>query len=380
MSEKKTILFVDDEPQFLAGLRDMLRKQRNEWRMYFAVSVAEALALIEKIDFDTIVSDVSMPVRSGFDLLRELKATARTRDLPIIILTGNSDHDLKRKALDLGATDLLSKPVYREDLLARINNALRLKAYEDELRNQNVILDRRVRERTRDLEISRMNIVFRLAKAGEYRDEETGYHIVRVGCYSRVLAKAFGLGRELTDRILLASPLHDIGKIGVPDAILLKQGRLTEDEWQVMRSHCQIGYHIFMEEFQGMDIYSSRLGLVVDRHQKNPFLLLAAEIALNHHEKWNGSGYPRGISGEQIPIAARIVALADVYDALRSERPYKKAFDEEKTYQIIAEGAGSHFDPAVFEKFLENRQEFDDIYHELMEPTELMDKVAELML
>lgn len=371
MHVKKQILFVDDEPNFHAGLRRMLHDRRDVWEMRFAVSVDEAVAVAGEVELDVIVSDVRMPGKDGFDLLRLFARWERTEDVPVVILTGNAEDGLKRRALELGAADLLNKPVTREDLVARLNSVLRMKGYQDELKAQNAVLDLRVRERTFELESSRLDILFRLSKAAEYRDEETGNHVLRVGRYCAALAARLGLGDEFVERILLTAPLHDVGKIGIPDHVLLKRGAFDREEWAVMQTHCEIGAAILLNPPQGLHAFLSwrphaaELARLADLlKQENPILAMASTIARAHHEKWNGEGYPRGLRGETIPLEARIAALADVYDALRSDRPYKEAFDEERTVETLRRGAGVHFDPALVEAFEAVAAEFDAIRNE----------------
>lgn len=363
---KKKILFVDDEPNFLAGLRRMLRSQRDEWELYFAGGADEALELVRRESIDTIISDVNMPRRSGFDLLADLKAAADTRDIPVIILTGNAENDLKRRGLDLGAADLLNKPVNIEDLTARVRSALRLKDYEDRLREHNALLEQKVRERTAALEMSRQDIIWRLAKAGEFRDQDTGEHVLRVAACSRILAEALGLDAHFCLSLYITSPLHDIGKIGVPDGILFKPGKLTTDERLFMQRHCEIGASILLEVPQDGKMRHIDSAFVVGEgqsanNQGDELRLLAAEIAMSHHERWDGQGYPRGLQGAQIPISGQIVAIADVYDALRSVRAYKPAFTVEETMTIMRAARGEQFAPEVFEAFEQVVDRFEDI-------------------
>lgn len=353
---RKKILFVDDEPNFLAGLRRMLRAQRDQWELYFAGGADEALELVNRVKIDAIVSDVNMPRKTGFDLLAELKAKEETRDIPVIILTGNAENDLKRRGLDLGATDLLNKPVNMEDLTARVRSALRLKEYEDLLREQNAILEQKVRERTAALEHSRQDIIWRLAKAGEFRDQDTGDHVLRVAACSRALAEAMNLDLQFRQALFITSPLHDIGKIGVPDGILFKPGKLTPDERQFMQRHCEIGAAILLEVPQ--DGKADNVGQAFATgagtstiNGGDELRMLAAEIAMSHHERWDGQGYPRGLAGHEIPLSGQIVAIADVYDALRSVRAYKPAFTMEQTLETMRAGKGTHFSPDVFDAF-----------------------------
>lgn len=362
---KNQILFVDDEKNFLEGVRLMLRGQKDEWELTFATSVDEALERVEAIDFDAIISDVSMPVKTGLDLLEALNENGVSEHTPVIILTGNAESDLKRRALDLGATDLLNKPVVAEDLQARIRSVLRLRMYQEELRNHNEILERKVAQRTADLEHSRRDIIWRLARAGELRDEETGDHVVRVACCSRLLAEMHGLDEERVEIIFLTSALHDIGKIGVPDGILLKRGKLDASERHIMERHCEIGASILLEEPKGMRAFkdsdvapSEGTAMAVAPEALRE---TAATIVISHHEKWNGNGYPHRLKGEDIPIEGRIVAISDVFDALRAERPYKDAFSFDRTMSIMCEGRGSHFDPTLFEVFESIAEKFEEI-------------------
>ena len=361
---KSKILFVDDEPKFLSSLQRMLHNQEEIWDMRFAQSVDEALEKLHENDFDIVISDVNMPDKDGFQFLETLAASELTKDIPVIILTGVGEHALKRKALARGATDLLNKPVEPEDLLARLHSVLRLKSFQDQLKNHNQVLEEKVRERTAELEASRLDILLRLGKAAEYRDEETGNHILRVGCYCRTLAEELDMVPEFVELIFLASPLHDIGKIGIPDNILLKQGKLTASERNIMERHCAIGVEILQQEPNGMKTFLNwgRKNGLEPPVFENPILVMASTIALSHHEKWDGSGYPKGLKGEDIPLAGRIVALADVYDALRSERPYKPAYSEIKTLAIMAEQAARHFDPMAFSAFKNMTEMFGSIH------------------
>lgn len=361
MPDKQKILFVDDERNFLDSLRRHMRCHTLRWDMHFAQSVDDALALTERVSFDTIISDVHMPGLSGFDLLTALRHQETTRDIPVVILTGNTESRIKQRALDLGAADLLSKPVTNEDLVARIRSALRLKSYQDRLKDQNRTLEIEVNKKTADLELLNRDIIWRLAKAAEFRDEETGQHILRVALHSQILAHSSGLCSEEVNAIFASAPLHDVGKIGIPDAILLKPGKLDEHERKIMEKHCEIGAAILQDTPKGMTAFmekSSAADTVLNPIHNDLIRTTAVSIAVSHHEKWDGSGYPNQLAGDEIPLAGRIVALADVYDALRSKRPYKEGFSEKTARQIIVGDSGSHFDPKLVKVFLKTINEF----------------------
>ena len=364
----RKILFVDDDALVLEALERMLFAMQGEWQMSFVGSPLEALELLGQESFDVIVSDMHMPLMDGLELLKTLRGSEETHDIPFVILTGDDEPALKRQALDLGATDLLNKPVNSADLLARVRSALRLKSYQDQLKAQNEILEQRVRERTVDLERSRREILLRLAKAGEYRDDTTGRHVVRVGRCCSAIARKLDMPRDEIDAILMTSPLHDIGKIGIPDQVLLKPGKLTPDERKIVETHCDIGAAIMSGQSMLTHLFRScgdRDSVLKEAQQRNPLIEMASSIALGHHERWDGQGYPKGLAGGDIPLSSRILAVADVYDALTSERPYKAAFSEEETLRIMEDEAGRHFDPDVFAAFKGIFPEFRAIRAEL---------------
>ena len=353
---KKQILFVDDEQRVLQSLRRVLQAQAHLWEMTFVDHAEAAWNCLCEGALDVVVADVKMPGLSGLELLERMQADERTQDIPVVLLTGLLDARLKRRALDLGAADLLNKPIETEDLLARVRSALRLKACQDELRAANRLLEDRVQQRTEELLQSHLEIIWRLAKVAEFRDEQAGKHVIRVGGISRAIASSLGMSRRFVQDLCLAAPLHDIGKIGIPDYILLKRDRLSAPERQVMQEHCVIGERILREDAQAKAVFLEWRGACSSPPcggAANPFLEMAATVALMHHEQWDGSGYPQGLSGPQIPVEARIVALADVFDALCSRRPYKPAYPEEQALKIIRAAAGSQFDPQVYAAFVE---------------------------
>jgi len=353
------VLFVDDEKDTLSGFRRMLYPQQKKWDSTFVTSVEEALEVIKNSKIDVVVSDIYMPGRSGFDLLKQLRQDDATVDLPVLILTGNAETSLKRQALELGATDLLFKPVGREDLIVRVDNMLQIKSQQDQIKEQNRLLDEKVRARTLELEMSHLDLIWRLARVAECRDQETGNHILRVAHYSRILAKNYGLDDTICEQIYLASPLHDIGKIGISDNILLKPGKLSDTERIKMNNHCLLGAELLSQNLIGESGNTFLKEVrVAPHHYRNPVLTVAAEIAMSHHERWDGTGYPQKLCGQEIPLNARICAISDVFDALSTSRPYKKAFAEETVLEIMSEEAGKQFDPELFDVFLRSLPEF----------------------
>lgn len=348
------VLMVDDEPRVLAGFRRALLGRGLECELREAGNGREALEVLRREPIDVVLSDVQMPGMDGLELLQAIRAETAWETVQVVIVTGLDARDQKARAIELGASDLLTKPVSTAELQARLRNALQLKAYQDDLRARNAVLEEEVRRRTTEIAASRAEVVFRLAKAAELRDEETGLHVVRVGCYCRTIAQTLDLGAAFCDTIFLAGPLHDVGKIGIPDEILLKPGKLDPGEWTVMRRHTQIGAAILSREpgaFEALLSSSGGLRSLVEPRPENPVLAMAADIAMAHHERWDGDGYPRGLAGNDIPLAARICAVADVYDALGSVRPYKPAYPEEQVLAIMADGRGSQFDPEVYDAF-----------------------------
>ncbi len=369
---KKQILIVDDDQRMLDALRRALHDHCDDWAMTFVSQPEAAWQRLLEATYDAVVTDVMMPGLNGLDLLERMRQTDKTKHVPVVVLTGLNDHDLKEKALNLGAVDLLNKPVEPGQLIARLRNMLQTKAYQDDLQTRNASLVAKVQRQDVDLAHSRMSVVCRLGMAAEFRDEETGNHVIRVGCYSRAVAAAMGMPRSFLEMLLLAAPLHDIGKIGVPDSVLLKPGPLDDEEWAIMQRHCEIGECILREESKALfplfDWYAMESEAMKEAvNSRDPMLQMAATVALTHHEKWDGSGYPQGLAGEAIPLESRIVSVADVYDALTSNRPYRAARPEEEALTIIQATVGSHFDPRVHAAFLSAlpeiralRRRFDD--------------------
>ena len=248
ISTKQNILFVDDDIKIHKGISRLFTLRQVPWVYSFATGVDEALDLLQETEVDGVVSDIKMPGRDGFDLLSHLRTTSRWRDLPVVMLTGMDNPGLKSKALDMGATDLLNKPINPDELLARIRSVLHIKKCQDTIKQQNVHLDQLVHDRTQMLEATLLDMILRLARASEFRHEETGYHVIRVGYYSKILAEGMGADRHFSETIFLTSPLHDIGKIGIPDKILLKKGPLDRVEWEIMRTHSRIGMDLLSKD------------------------------------------------------------------------------------------------------------------------------------
>ncbi len=308
----------------------------------------KALTQIYQESPDVLLLDIMMPEVSGLSILEAVRADQHFSHLPILILTASTETELKNEALELGATDFLNKPIDARDMLPRVRNALMMKMHQDHLESL-------VRQRTAELQEAQREVVHCLACASEYRDNETGNHVVRVSLYVEVLAREVGFDSRQVEMIKLASTLHDMGKIGIPDSILLKPGKLTDEEFSEMKNHCDYGEKICSRTgilTHKMLDTSNTIGTKLLENSKSPLLKLASIIAATHHEKWDGSGYPKGLKGEEIPIEGRIVAIADVFDALSSKRPYKEPFPIEKCIAILEEGKGTHFDAELVDLFL----------------------------
>jgi len=345
------ILVVDDNPDQLDLMDVMLRKHGYANLEFTAEPVRVAPSYASK-PYDLILLDMEMPGMNGIDVMRELKGHLKGAFMPVIVLTAHEGADVRLQALKEGARDYISKPFVDTEFAHRIRNHLEVRMLYIERERQNEILEQKVTERTEELKESQTEILRRLAKAGEFRDNDTGNHVTRVSHSCRALARAANLSAHLTEMIYMASPLHDIGKIGVPDHILLKKGRLNDEEQVIMRQHVEFGVEM--------------LG-----NHPAPVLQVACSIAQHHHEKWDGSGYPNSLSGETIPVEARIVAICDVFDALTSVRPYKVAWTVENAVAFLQENAGSHFDPNLVQLFVKILPEIEAIRARFADPVDL---------
>jgi putative two-component system response regulator len=332
---KPTVLVVDDIVENIDVVRNILDR---DYDVKAATNGQIALRVLEKFEIDLILLDVMMPNIDGYEVCQRIKAQPKYANIPVIFLTAMDTQEDEQRGFDLGAVDYVSKPFSAAILKARVATQLRLS-------QQNRTLALMVAERTKELEESRIEAIQRLALAAEYRDNETGNHVIRVGEYSRLIGQKLGLSDEDCDVLGTAAPLHDVGKIGISDNILLKPGRLDQQEFETMRGHANIGGHILA-------------------NSRSPILKAAYVIAISHHERWDGTGYPNGLKGEAIPLFGRIVALCDVFDALASKRPYKEPWKREDIHQYINEQSGSHFDPAIVACFNQNIHHFYRILDE----------------
>jgi putative two-component system response regulator len=347
------VLVVDDEPAARDSLARALRQFDRKIEVLEAGSADEAWRTLGEQSVDVVLLDVAMPGRSGFDLLEQMAEARLLEAIPVVLVTGAGSDALRRRALDIGAADLLNKPVERADLFARLRNVLKMKSITDSLRRHEDELELLVAQKIAEIEHSRAALVVRLAKIAELHDDSTGNHVVRVGCYAEETAREMGLDAEFRKNILLSSPLHDLGKVAIPDAILLKSGPLSDEEWQVMRTHCELGARMLQEEPSLLrKVISSRPYFPVAQEHPDAVLAMASRIAGCHHEKWDGSGYPRGLKGEKIPLEARIVAVVDAFDALTTPRRYRKAVADDVALEILMADQGRHFDADVFDAFV----------------------------
>jgi len=328
-----SILVVDDEPFNVEILLDLLEIE-GFTDVTGINDPVKAVQLYKDKSFDLVLLDINMPSLNGFQVMDAFSIVSKTIHPPVLILTALKAKEIRLKALGAGARDFLEKPFDSEEVICRVTNLLEMYLSQKILEKYNEALERSVQERTRKIEKTQAEILSCLAYAAEYRDMDTANHTIRVGLYSRAIAEKYGFRDDELDLIEYAAPMHDIGKIGVSDTILLKPGKLDHDEFEKIKLHAEMGAEILSKSNARVMKY-------------------ARMIALTHHEKWNGKGYPKGLAGQKIPIQGRIVALADVFDALSMDRPYKTAWPIEKILKLISEESGEHFDPRLVELFMD---------------------------
>jgi putative two-component system response regulator len=364
-----TIMILDDEPYNVMVVRKYLRDVGYS-NLLTLTDSSEALNTIAREEPSLLLLDIMMPQVSGLDILRNLRADRETKRLPVLILTASTDAETKREALDLGATDFLPKPVDPTDLIPRVRNALATKVYQDRLVNHAEELERAVRKRTAELAASREEVIHCLARAADYRDNNTGNHVIRVGRYAGIIARELGFSEADVEALELAAQLHDVGKIGIPDAILNAQGTLDPEQFAMMQKHCSFARKILTplgeREWRTLRTHS-QLGASLLQISSSPTLIMAARIAQTHHEWWNGTGYPLGLAGEDIPLEGRITAVGDVFDALSTRRPYKMPIPREKCFAIMSDERGTHFDPRVLDAFFARSEEVIQVQLEYTE-------------
>lgn len=341
MNQQLTVVIVDDSKINLTLFKHLVARVENVESLCFDIS-REALDWCACNHPDVVIVDYMMPTPDGMEFIRRFRATSGCQDIPIIMITANDQKDVRYEALKAGASDFLTKPVDTHEFIARIQNMCALRRSQKLLADRAALLADEVAAATATIVERERETIIRLSKAAEFRDPETGGHIMRMAHYSREIAKRLGFSMAEQLLLLEAAPMHDIGKVGIPDSILLKPGRLDEEEFGLMKRHAEIGFSIL-------------------HGSSSPILEAAATVALSHHEKFDGSGYPRQLAGQDIPIYGRIIAVADVFDALTSPRPYKNAWELDRARDFIIENAGSHFDPQCVSVFLDGWSEMLEI-------------------
>ena len=342
------ILIVDDEPANILVLKKML-EIKGYSNIVTTLDPTQTLPLYLEHKSDLILLDINMPGMDGYAVMEQFSDELNQVLPPILVLTAQHSQEFRQRALDSGALDYVTKPFNAEELLSRVHNLLSVEMANKYMRLQNEILEQKVNQRTQELHDTRLQVVRRLGLAAEYRDNETGLHIIRMSKMAVVIAKASGMDEEQCDLLLNAAPMHDIGKIGISDDVLLKPGKLNPEEWVTMQTHAQIG----------ADILSG---------DDSELMEMAHDIAISHHEKWNGKGYPNNLKGEDIPLVGRITALADIFDALTSVRPYKKAWPIEDAVKLIKDESGQHFEPRLVDCMMENLEEIIQVKEKYAEP------------
>lgn len=335
------ILIVDDQKLHGLYLKKILAEEGFKNVEYTNDSL-KVLGLVRDFQPEIIVLDIFMPHLDGFQVMEQLAEFRKEHYLPILALSSEKSSDVRLRALQSGATDFLNKPYENMEIIFRIHNMIEMRCLHMEVKNQNKILESRVQERTKELRETQLDIIRRLAQAAEFRDSDTGLHIIRMSQYCQKFGVAMGMSLPECDLLLHASPLHDIGKLGIPDAILLKPGRLTQEEYEIMKTHTVIGAKLLAGS-------------------SSPVMKMAQIICITHHEKWDGTGYPKQLRGEEIPTVGQICSICDVFDALTSDRPYKQAWPVDAAVEEIRHMKETHFSPIIVDRFLEILPLIEDI-------------------
>lgn len=365
----KRIAIIDDEPASIQIVQKYL--QDAGYQSFITTSDSTtAVDTILREKPDLILADVIMPGVTGIDVLHAIRKTNSIKHVPLLFLTNVTDAKIKQAAIDLGATDFLQKPIDPHELLARVRNALMTKVYLDELAASNARLEAEVTRRAAELVTSREEVIHCLARTAEYRDDESGQHVVRVGKFVAIMARELGIPEDQVELTELASRLHDIGKIAIPDSIIQHPGKLDPEQTRLVKQHCDFGQGILEpiadDHWKTLRTHT-RIGAGLLHVRSSPLLMLAAKIAQTHHERWDGTGYPFGLAGDDIPIEGRMTAVADVYDVLSSRRSYKPPFPREKCCAIMEKGRGTQFDPKVLDAFFARGKEIVEVQIQYMD-------------
>ena len=344
-----TVLIIDDQSTSRSILSHVVKNINPKSKVVEKKNPRHALEWATENVADLVFVDYVMPEMNGVDFVRELKKLSTYEFVPVIMITIKKDAETRYAALDAGVSDFISKPVDLYECTARSKNLLLMRAQHLALQNRGNLLEKLVKSATLEISTREKETLIRLARAGEYKDADTAMHLKRMSLYSRALAEAIGMNETLSETIELSAPLHDIGKIGIPDSILLKDGPLDENELRIMRRHPLIGFEILQDS-------------------PSKYLQMGGEIALAHHERFDGEGYPKGLKGNEIPLVARIVAIADVFDALTSVRPYKEAWPIDEAYQYLIQESGKHFDPELVSVMITIREKIEKILNKYKYP------------
>ncbi len=348
-----TVVIIDDEFTSRVILEKVVQGIRKDVTVKTFAEPIVAMAWIKANQPDLIMVDYVMKGMTGLEVVQQLRRISTLENVPIVVVTSMEERIIRYQALESGATDFITKPIDPYECSVRCRNMLSLRMQQKIVQNRAIFLEKAVADATEQIRLRELETILKLAKAGEYRDQDTGNHVVRMAKYSRLIAEAMGLSDEKCDLIEVAAPMHDIGKVGIPDKILLKPSRLTTGEFAIMKTHARIGFQIL-------------------QHSPSKYLSLGAEIALSHHEKYDGSGYPEGLQGKAISLESRIVAVADVYDAVTSKRPYKHAWSSDEGLAYLTANKGAHFDPDCVDAFVSQFSKVSLVQHQFQDVPEFL--------